>query len=309
MDSQVFEGSSPKDIFGFMPKTHAEAHFIQRVIRPDQSLNLGGGALTHYQTALSLGFPEKQDLLVEMGELHALAGNYAEAIQQFETAAAIHDPAKLPVIEQKIGQIYLPRGQWEQAACHFEAALYDLSALPPDQKLAFEAQVRADWSLACHRNHQSLEAKALAQESLALAEKTQDTLALAQAHNLLGILARADQQLELAAQHLVESLELTKNLENSTVQIAALNNLALAQADQSQYHLAVENIVRALEVCILLGDRHLEAAIRNNHADLLRASGKAETAMVQLKEALTIFSDIGQRAEDWDPEIWKLVEW
>ena len=31
--------------------------------------------------------------------------------------------------------------------------------------------------------------------------------------------------------------------------------------------------------------------------------------MVQLKEAVTIFAEIGQRVEDWEPEIWKLVAW
>jgi hypothetical protein len=56
-------------------------------------------------------------------------------------------------------------------------------------------------------------------------------------------------------------------------------------------------------------DRHLEVAIRTNYADLLRASGEQEAAMTELKLAIAIFSDIGQRAEDWEPEIWKLVEW
>ncbi len=285
------------------------AKFYFQAGQAARSMNANSDALAHYQAALSLGFPEKQDLLVEIGELHALAGDYTRAIQQFETAAAIHGPTKLPSIEQKIGQIYLRLGHWEQAACHFEAALYDHGVLASDQMLAFEAQVRVDWGLACHRNQQSQAAKSLAQEALTLAEKTQDTLALAQAHNLLGILARADQQSELATQHLIESLELIKNLDNPAVQIAALNNLALAQTDQDEYQLAIENIIRALDICIILGDRHLEAAIRSNYADLLRASGEVETAMVQLKEALSIFSDIGQKAEDWEPEIWKFVEW
>lgn len=94
--------------------------------------------------------------------------------------------------------------------------------------MAFESRVRADWSLACHRNHQNEQANDLAEESLVLAEKTQDSLALAQAYNLLGILARADQQPGLAAQHLTKSLVLTKKFTNPAIQIAAMNNLALA---------------------------------------------------------------------------------
>ncbi len=58
-----------------------------------------------------------------------------------------------------------------------------------------------------------------------------------------------------------------------------------------------------------MGDRHLEAAVRNNYADLLRANGEQEAVMTELKLAIAIFSDIGQRADDWEPEIWKLAEW
>ena len=57
------------------------------------------------------------------------------------------------------------------------------------------------------------------------------------------------------------------------------------------------------------GDRHREAALHNNLADLLHAAGQAEKAMLHLKQAVSIYAEIGVEAGTVQPEIWKLVEW
>ncbi|MFN2137729.1 MAG: hypothetical protein ACK2UK_17350, partial [Candidatus Promineifilaceae bacterium] len=66
---------------------------------------------------------------------------------------------------------------------------------------------------------------------------------------------------------------------------------------------------QALELNERYGDRHWEAAIRNNLADVYHALGVEAEAMAQLKAAITILSEIGQEAGDWQPEIWKLSAW
>ncbi len=285
----------------------AEYYFLAGELA--RAIHANADALIHFQTALALGYPKKSNVLVELGDLHTLNGDYPQAVQQYEAAAAFSDPALLPVIEQKLGRVYFRRGSWEQAACHFEAALYDLEVLLPEERTAFEAKVRADWSLACHREGKTEQTMPLAQVALDLAESSQDSLALAQVHNLLGILFRADQHPDLASEHLRKSLVFARQLENPSAEIAALNNLALAQADQDEYPQAIATLESALEACQDLGDRHLEAAIRNNLADLLRVSGQENVAMMQLKQAVTIFGEIGQSVNDWEPEIWKLTEW
>jgi tetratricopeptide (TPR) repeat protein len=169
--------------------------------------------------------------------------------------------------------------------------------------------VRADLSLASYHRGLTDQAASLAGEALTLAEAGADPLALAQTQNLLGILARSEQQYEKALGHLEQSLSYTHRLDNPQGQIAALNNLALAQADLGDAQTALETIHRAIGETLLLGDRHLEAALRSNYADILRAAGDTEAAILQLKHAAVIFAEIGQSAENWEPEIWKLVEW
>jgi DNA-binding SARP family transcriptional activator len=277
--------------------------------RMDRSMHANNDALAHFQTALALGFPQKPEIFIELGDLYTLKGDYHQAIRQYEAAAAISVSDLLSVIEQKIGQVYLRGGRWDQAAYHFETGLVVLGESEIEGKNALEANIRADWSLACLRSGNEEQADSLAHEALTLAKRVEDPLALAQVHNLLGVLARSANQPELALKHLEESLSFAYEIENPSAQIAALNNLALAQADLGEHGQAIKTIHGALNDCIVLGDRHLEAALRNNLADQLRASGDEEAAMAQLKEAVTIFAEIGQRVEDWEPEIWKLVAW
>jgi tetratricopeptide (TPR) repeat protein len=290
-----------------LPEQAAEYYF--QAGRMARVMHANADSLVHFQAALAMGYPHKADVLVEIGDLYTLEGDYLQAIQQYEAAAAFSAPASLSPIEQKIGQVHLRRGLWEQAICHFEAALHDLKALPVERQKAFEARLRADWSLACHRGGETDQSMHLAQAALVLAQTSQDPLALAQVHNLLGILERAEHHPGLAVEHLRKSLAFAQKLENPSAVIAALNNLALAQADQNDYQQAIATLQGALKECQSLGDRHLEAALRNNLADVLRASGQDESAIAQLKQAVSIFAEIGQNVEDWEPEIWKLVEW
>jgi hypothetical protein len=65
--------------------------------------------------------------------------------------------------------------------------------------------------------------------------------ALAQAHNILGILARTRDEAELARWRLEQSLALSQGFADPTAQIAALNNLALvygASGDPNSRNLA-----------------------------------------------------------------------
>ena len=65
----------------------------------------------------------------------------------------------------------------------------------------------------------------------------------------------------------------------------------------------------ALILCVSQGDRHREAALHSNLADLLHKAGRSEEAMTHLKQAVSIYAEIGVEAGTVQPEIWKLAEW
>ena len=109
--------------------------------------------------------------------------------------------------------------------------------------------------------------------------------------------------------HLTQSLALAEKLGDPAMQAAALNNLAQAYRASGDTKHALSLTQSALALCVSQGDRHREAALHNNMADLLHSSGQTEAAMAHLKQAVSIYAEIGVEAGAVQPEIWKLSEW
>ena len=259
-------------------------------------------ALAAFREALALGDGDPASLHEAIGDLETLAGEYGRALDSYETAAALAGPERLSAVEHRIGLLHERRGEWELAEHSFEDAL---STDPPP---ALAARIVADRSLNAHRRRRDDEAQAFAQEALALAEQAADARALAQAHNILGVLASGRGDHAEARAQLEQSLALATADDDPVARAAALNNLALALRAEGELDRALELTEEALELCVAVGDRHREAALENNAADLLRALGHNDEAMERLKSAVTTFAEIGEDAAT-EPEIWKLVEW
>lgn len=259
-------------------------------------------ALAAFREALALGDDDPATLHEAIGDLETLAGEYGRALDSYEAAAALAAPGRLAAVEHRIGLLHARRGEWELARRSFEDAL----AAGPDPGLA--ARLAADRSLNAHRRRRDDEARELAEEALALAERAEDRRALAQAHNILGVLASGRAEHGEARRQLERSLALATEEDDPGARAAALNNLALALRAEGELERALELTEEALALCVAVGDRHREAALENNVADLLQALGRRDDAMVRLKSAVATFAEIGEDAAA-EPEIWKLVEW
>lgn len=303
------------------------ADYFKQAGEHARALYANAEALAHFRSALALGQPDAVALHEAIGDLHTLLGEYSAALTAYETAAALLGDEEtrtrrgeesavaapprplaflLARVEHKLGDVHHRRGEWELAESYFEAASLILQEAGLTEQ---SARLYADWSLTAHHHNQPLRALGLAHQARELAEKSGDQQALAQVHNILGILARSQDDFDLACQHLGQSLELARVLGDSSAQIAALNNLALAHSACGRLEQAIQLTETALALCVSRGDRHREAALHNNLADLFHAAGQNEAAMPHLKQAVTIFAEIGAEAGAPQPEIWKLVEW
>jgi DNA-binding SARP family transcriptional activator len=262
-------------------------------------------AIEHLEAALALGYPDRAGLHERIGDLRTLVGDYAGALADYESAAAHGDRADLARIEHKLGGVHQRRGEADRAEARFAVALDALAA--DDQ--ALRARILADLSLTLHQAGRSKGVGALAEEARTLAEAAADRRAQAQAHNLIGVLARGQGQFGPAREALERSLALAGELGDGSARVAALNNLALVARDAGELDEALALTEQALDLCAAQGDRHREAALENNLADLHHAAGRSEEAMLHLKRAVTIFSEVGADEATRLPEIWKLVSW
>jgi DNA-binding SARP family transcriptional activator/predicted ATPase len=280
----------------------AEQH--RRAAEHAASLHAHADAIDHLEAALALGAPDAPALHERIGDLRTLVGDYGGALSSYTTASAECETSALAAIEHKLGDVHLRRGDWERAETHFLTAL-DTSGHDP----GLRARVEADLALALHHSGRTERAAALARTALELAETSGDLRARAQAHNMIGMLARDADEPELALAELGRSLELARELGDYPAQTAALNNLALVKRDAAELSAALELTESALMLCAAYGDRHREAAIENNLADLQHAAGDDEAAMSHLKRAVAIFTEVGGDDATRLPEIWKLVSW
>jgi DNA-binding SARP family transcriptional activator len=268
-------------------------------------LHAHADALEHLEAALALGSPDAAGSLERIGDLRTLLGDYGGALSSYESAAALSDPAALAGIEHKIGGVHERRGEWGRAEARLIAAL----EAAPAEELGLRARIQADLALTLHHSGEAERAATCAREALDLAETAADARAQAQAHNMLGVLARHEGDPGAALEHLERSLERARELGDPEAEAAALNNLALVKRDAAELDPALELTERALALCAEYGDRHREAALENNLADLHHAAGREDKSMAHLKRAVAIFSEVGADEATRLPEIWKLVSW
>jgi tetratricopeptide (TPR) repeat protein len=131
----------------------------------------------------------------------------------------------------------------------------------------------------------------------------------ARAYDILSLVARKRNDLPAALDQAERSLAAARQLNDPAAEMAALNSFALAHAATGAHEQAIALLQAALDLCTRLGDRHREAALRNNLADLYHASGQPNAAMHQLKQAVSIFVEVGAEAGPGNAEIWMLSEW
>lgn len=263
-------------------------------------------ALGHYEMALALDIPDPSVVHELIGDIQTLLGRYAAALASYEVAAAGAHAERLAALEAQIASIHQRRGDWALATQHLDAGL---NLLTTESSRALRAWLTAELSLTCHQAGQRAEAQRLAAEAHALAEQSGDRRALAQAYNLLGLLANDAGDPAQACAQLTRSLELASRLGDTRVRMAALNNLALAHAANGELDQAIQLAEQALALCEALGDRHRAAAIHNNIADFLHSAGDDARAHERLTHAVTIFASIGNDTEHLHPTIWKLTAW
>ncbi|MBW4436320.1 MAG: AAA family ATPase [Pleurocapsa minor GSE-CHR-MK-17-07R] len=272
--------------------------------RSARSMYANREALAHFETALALG-STNPDVHREIGDLYTLLGDYRAALRSYETGIARADERLMPRLEHALAGVYHRLGEWDTAENYYNSAYRRL----PENGLVERAALLSDWSLTKYTRGDAQAAQGLAQTAMTIAEQTEVPRVKAQAHNILGILARKQEVFNLAVDHLSQSLRIAATLEDRGMHVAALNNLALTLSDSGEYARSEQLLREALELCLQQGDVHHAAALQNNLADLFHVTGQSEQAMIHLKAAVSFFAQVGLRGDPMKPDIWKLAEW
>ncbi len=143
-------------------------------------------AHAHLRQALALGYPQVPGCIA-VGDVLTVLGRYREALAAYETAAAGSDGDHVTsaAVEHKLAEVHHRLGDWALADAHLAAAA-DL--LPPGD-LGGRARAGADRAVVAYRLGEHERAARLGRAALADAGRAADPAAIAQAHNVLGMLA------------------------------------------------------------------------------------------------------------------------
>ena len=269
------------------------------------SVHAHADALEHLEAALALGNPRGRGDARGDRRPEDAARRLRRRAGQLRGGDGLRRTRRPAAVEHKAGEVHQRRGEWDRAEARFTAAL----EAAPANATGLRARIVADLGLTMHDAGQTERATELAHEALGLAESAGDRRAEAQAHNILGVIARSTGDVDTALDHLRRSLDLARELGDGPAEAAALNNLALVERDSEAFAEALELTEQALALCSIYGDRHREAALENNLADLHHAAGNDDEAMDHLKRAVALFSEVGADEATRLPEIWKLVSW
>ena len=278
------------------------ADWYLRAARHARSVYAHPEALNSYRAALALGHPAITDLHMGIGDVLTRLGAYGEALAAYQATVALGQGPPAPAVDHRLGEVYRRLGRWDTAERYLAAADRALGA---DGSSSAHSRLAADRSLVAFGAGNRARAEELAGIALNLAEEAGDDAALAQAHNLLGILADPPE----AVVHLEAALRLAERMVEPELRAAALNNLALTHGREDRIEEAIDAARQALDVAGPLGDRHREAALHNNLADLLHAAGQETEAMDHLKRAVALFAEVGSEPGSMEPAIWKLTQW
>lgn len=301
----AFESSIAAHLKAANLLTSAAEHFK---LAGDYARNLYANqeAIQHYQTALELDHPDQTEIIEAIGDLKTLTGAYDNALEHYEITLQLTPDSEKSRILHKIGNVHLRQGEWERSIYTFKQGYEQLQKpLAP----SIGALILVDWSLAVFQLGQVSKAEELAVQALSFAEKNEDPFSATKAHNLLGILARNQQDYLRAKNELELSLTIAENNNDEPAQAAALNNLALVFADTSMLEDAIRTTCQALEISRRLGDLHRVAALHSNLADLYHKTGNAEQSIEHLTESVRVFAQVGEQSSELKPDIWKLIEW
>lgn len=239
------------------------------------------------------------DYLTKAGDQALQISAFREAVSAYETALSFSPSARATgglgqgvraTLLVKLGNTFEAMSDFRPATERLRAGL-ELARALGDIRLLAEALSGLCWVSARQGAH--AEARALAEEAIALARAADDKATLALALRRLGVLSKGDRA--AAIRHYEDSLRLYQEINDEKGIAACLNNLGNMAAGVGDYAGAALYYGDGLTIAREAGDRLVVATFLGNLGEIARRQNDFEAATKYLLEALTTYKEIGAR--------------
>ncbi len=243
------------------------------------------------------------DYLTKAGDQALQISAFREAVSAYETALALTPPHVSPpmstlggqggvraILLVKLGNTFEAMSDFRSATERLRAGL-ELARAAADTRLAAEALSGLCWVSARQGAH--AEARALAEEAIALARAADDKATMALALRRLGVSSKGDRA--AAIRHYEDSLQMYQEIEDQKGIAACLNNLGNMAAGTGDYPSANWYYGDGLTMAREAGERLMIATFLGNLGEIARRQNDFDAATRYLQDALTTYKEIGAR--------------
>jgi len=254
-------------------------------------------AIDYYEKVLPLLAADEQvDVLLKLGEVQKLIGEWEKAGTSYESALTLADElgdcTKHAWVETAMGEFIWKQGRLEEASEWLNRARSDFEDMGES---AGVGQVLHYMGVIADQQGDYDAARLLMQESLAIRQQIGDQRQAAYLMGNMGIVARRQGKLEEARVLYEESLELRRQIGDRWGVANVSNNLGNLMLDLGDQDMARSRLEEAVLIHRELGDRWATGNALNNLANVLRTQGDYSTAKAMYDESLKIYRDLGDR--------------
>jgi class 3 adenylate cyclase/tetratricopeptide (TPR) repeat protein len=298
-----------------------------------QALYAGDIALHHYQQALEaanhLSTPaatkRRPAILRRIGDLHCLAGRYADAVAAYSAALSASDgdgeraevlicwaevceeqaaydealallqqadgypaasePALASRIAVRRGWVLTRRGSDDEARAAVEPFLEQMEAAQQWKELLLAYKVFFNIALSQSR---WMEARSYLRLALASAEQTGDIRETARLHNNLGIVLTQEGDLRAAAEACARAAQVMREIGDQSTLASVEVNIGAIYYKIGDFAAALHHYEASLRIATTIGAPPVESIVRSNLGELYRRLGRLDESLDQLMQSVEL---------------------
>jgi predicted ATPase/class 3 adenylate cyclase len=281
-----------------------KCEYLRKAGEAAQAEYANEAAIDFYRRVLELlPAAEKEGVMVRLGEVLALLGQYDEALSYYhsarellegpEAAAPPSNHYYMTELCRKIAEVYDRRSEYDLALEWLQKGLNYLNEDGPSIEVA---RLLSLWALVHRHQGKNEEAIAQCQKSLTIATqiKTREgEQAMAQAYYSLGALYWRRGELSQAEHFCHESVRLYQKIEDIVGLSDAYNNLSIVYGDLGNWEQAGNALRESLTLKHKIGDIFGQGMMANNLGYLLLDRGEWDQAAHLFEESHLVWKQVG----------------
>jgi predicted ATPase/class 3 adenylate cyclase len=287
--------------YGFSDDEAKKREYWYKAGEAAQAAYANSAALDYYRRLLPLlAEPEQPPVMLRLGQVLELVGNWDEASQLYEKglelAEQLGDKLARGRFQHALGRMLQKRGQADEALFWLEGARHDYEALADASGIS---QVLMATAEAYRQNGEYALAKLYYEESMFHAEAVEidraRLSAQANAYKGLGALAIHQGDYATARARCKDSLTILRRLGDKPVMANVLSNMGVIGRLEGDYDEARQLHEEALAVRREMGDRWGIAVSLGNLGMVARNQGDYSRATALYQECLALYRQLGAR--------------